>query len=295
MGLRVTTDRLNPVLAINRPSDMELAFDKVVRIIPKDHFKPKDEIRQLLKDYTEEDLTTIYEDYNAIFTETFKMMPFGRNYITTVAGGGPDISAAEMDLYFNELPDTYVNLEASFLLQMKASYQYDLENQLRTHEEASIYWKQAETFIRELILVTALINGYSIIQKPCTENAPERFEFIRNKYSYETTLFHVTCRSPEIQRKEKQFNPLYDEFESIKKAYYKSLPRYLFINDKIVFFYQDDRGNVVLAGEKNLSSVEIHDQKALAEIERIHDENTQEGFWEMHVGVSAKSAEESSS
>lgn len=144
-------------------------------------FNSSSNLKELLKDYDENDLTKIYADFLKIKESTFMGMKKDRKYAFT--RDTSDAATNFINLFRSRHGYVSLDLNRSYLPSMSESHK---KQPLKS-------WQNASEFINKLLFEIALHEGYNIVDGSQDDNFYEKkLNTIHRGFNYSTYLCHFT-------------------------------------------------------------------------------------------------------
>ena len=292
---KVSSSSVFNVTSLSR--DIRADFERILKEVPPYHFYPVDKIRELIADYSPEDLVKIYQDYCDLKQQTFEGVTKDRDYLVTA--GGPASGKSTIEEYLiagGECPDkslsnklikrAYIDPDRSCLLRMKNTYLADTLSGARTPQQAYEHWRKASNFLSNVFLAIALKEGYAIAHGSTMATPPsmKALQAIKDLYQYNRTVVHVTCdeqirKESEVFRRKGGIVQCSDkDFPEKQAMFFTLLPEYVKCSDKVIYCYRGSFDRFDWAATAEKGRLKIYDQTAFDKIQGIHDFSQGSGF-----------------
>lgn len=269
-------------------------FDReILSKVPENYFFKKEQIRDLLNDYSLNELEAIYNDYFLLKEKTFENADknqFPPQYVVTAGGPGAGKSTV-LENYLKENKGfAYVDPERTCLLHMENTYKKDIETG-ETAQASFTKWRNASNFIAKVLMCNALEDGYNLAHGAAMTSEFSKFELqaVKNNYGYNRKILHITCPNEiriasENARRESGIVQCTDEdLKNKGKAFFKRLEDYLRNADEIDYYYRSDMTTVEKVAAKTPAGIAVTNSKSFIKIIEMHkSEMEDEYYWERY-------------
>ncbi len=282
---------LFPMLLAEKPerSPRQIALDQfqpMLKACSDNPFCIREDLTELLEEYTADELNRLYVDLQAVADRVFKNPLQKRIYITTAGAPGSGKTSLIESYLSNDSKSAissyvYINMK-KYLAWMEKTYQQDIQQSPHPtdHQEIYNYWKNASYFLSIVFLITSLKCGYAIVQNStsCTNSTEEFLKKIHFVFHYRITILHITCedeirklslQNTQIKTQVSAWNE--ENFTTLGKQFFYNLPIYLKNSDLVLFFHRKTEDQIVLAAKKhrNFRCI-VHNDSSYQKIQTLH-------------------------
>lgn len=243
---------------------------------------PKNNMIDLLKGYSDQEVELILRDYLKIRSETFQNVSRVKKYLTTAGGpGAGKTTILTRVMKEQEIRYAYIDPD-DCLYRMENTYQT-----VPSRQEGYDKWRQASIFVANLLLAEALRMQCAIAfgSTLATQGSLKAFPRIKGQEGYEIEILHIT--SPEEERKiAVQYRLTAVDFVDVAnkgKDFLKFINDYLAIGDQISFYWRPKAfEDGILAAVKNKAELVVIDPSAYLHIIQLHEATTGSSPWPLN-------------